>query len=222
MHQTDALAGTKNTTGDKSYRTQLPPHVMKSIAGFSALEFYTKQKDTFRVYTDAPLSLPFDSPCLLNVIFPCLERWREEQASENGDKGASAKMIMDKILPFLAKVILQDGVYWFINHPTNDASVQLRQMVFDNGQGQRISFPEYARRTLQKIMEARRRDQGGAQNGDVFRSNTLGTPHDYTRMNHKLDRVLQTMHALKSSMDHLMVSCDFFPNFDNFNLFDPA
>jgi len=213
MHQTDALAGTKQTTGDKSYRTQLPPHVMKSIAGFSALEFYTKQKNTFRVYTHAPLGLPFDSPYLLDVIFPCLERWREEQASENGDKGASAKMIMGKILPFLAKVILQDGVHWYTNHPTNDASVQLGRMIFDNGQGQRISFPEYARSTLQKIMEARRRrDQAVAQDGGVLRSDAFGVTHVDTRINHKLDRVLQTMHTLKSTMDHLMVSVVFLAN----------
>ena len=201
MDQIDALAGTKQTTGDKSYRTQLPPSVMKSITGFSSFEFYMKRKKTFRVYIRAPLDMPFDSLLLLCIIFPALNRWRQEWASENGDRGASAKLIMEEILPFLAMVILQDGVYWYTNHPTNDASIQLGRMVFDNGHGQRISFPQYAKNTLQKINEERRRERVTEveEVDEETRRRFGGTGLVESRLNYKLDSILRLMTRRVSS-----------------------
>lgn len=46
----------------------------------------------------------------------------QEFSSPSGDHCKAAESFLLKVLPFLAKVIIQDGIYWIHHHPQNSAS----------------------------------------------------------------------------------------------------
>eukprot|EP00545_Synedropsis_sp_CCMP1620_P010391 CAMPEP_0119006608 /NCGR_PEP_ID=MMETSP1176-20130426/2410_1 /TAXON_ID=265551 /ORGANISM="Synedropsis recta cf, Strain CCMP1620" /LENGTH=199 /DNA_ID=CAMNT_0006958551 /DNA_START=123 /DNA_END=719 /DNA_ORIENTATION=+ len=53
-------------------------------------------------------------------IFPNIQAWKNHAASLGGDKSKAAHDLCICILPFLAEVVVQDGIYWidaFPDHP---------------------------------------------------------------------------------------------------------
>ena len=85
--------------------------VLKVMAGFRLNDnwFMPRMED----------ALPFDTDHAVEIVFPQICRWREEQASPTGDKHQLAQNFLHETLPFLAIVILQDGPQWikkFLDH----------------------------------------------------------------------------------------------------------
>ena len=54
---------------------------------------------------------------ILLAIFPQLEEWKEQQKSVQGDNRECARHFVNEVLPLLAKVVIQDGIYWIKEYP---------------------------------------------------------------------------------------------------------
>jgi hypothetical protein len=115
-HMTDKL--------NKYYMTELLPTVMSLMAGFGKDEPYFLPR--------SEVEIPY---CSNNVyirhVFPQYDRWLEEFSSEQGDKSKiAANNFLYKMIPFLARVVIQDAPYWLKYHPQHDWSVFLNSKVF--------------------------------------------------------------------------------------------
>jgi hypothetical protein len=56
----------------------------------------------------------------VDSIFPYYRLWKDQQEADDGNDSNAANNLISMTLPFFAKVVLQDGVYWmemFPNHP---------------------------------------------------------------------------------------------------------
>lgn len=108
----DVLATMSKHRGDRifqCYMTELHPPVMRVMAGF-------KSDDPYFV-ARTQIEPPFSAEEATTLCFPLIGLWKEEQASPNGDKDKSAKNFLADVLPFLSRVILQDGPYWLRQYP---------------------------------------------------------------------------------------------------------
>lgn len=138
----DVLATMSKHRGERifeAYMTELMPQVMEVMAGFTRGKTYFVPR--------IEVQLPYSDEEAVKLCFPSIGRWRDEQASENGDKQQSAVNFLYHLLPFLARVLLQDGPYWIRYFP-NDSHTKrlLRRMP-----------PPYARWARQEaIQEANR------------------------------------------------------------------
>jgi hypothetical protein len=96
----------KHTTHkvDTSYLPELPYAAMLASAGFDVFrheEYYIP-----RSYVDVPTEW-------INKIFPMLDRWRHQvNHVMQYDKGDAARDFVNNLLPFLATITLQDGIYF--------------------------------------------------------------------------------------------------------------
>ncbi|GFH46819.1 predicted protein [Chaetoceros tenuissimus] len=130
INETDALAGTKNNTSDMRYRSQLPLALMRLLAGANQERKYGNGPR--RANFPAPAGLQWSDPVIVETVFSEHRRWKNEQQSPEGDKGPAIKTLLDDVLPFWAKIILQDGVYWLKHHPRNEVVFFLRSLTFKN------------------------------------------------------------------------------------------
>ena len=87
---------------EKVYRyvTELFAPLMKVMAGFARTEVYNVPR--------AEISIPFERPELL--VFPHIDVWRAQMQSPMGDKSIAARHFLCEMLPWLAEVVVQDGV----------------------------------------------------------------------------------------------------------------
>jgi hypothetical protein len=118
----------KNSTKEKvlsrHYVTQLPNDVLKCVAGFKKNEPYNVPRTKLL----PPSGYTWDQ--LVPFLFPEAQRWKEELEGENGDDCRSSTKFFSEILPFLAMVVMQDGVLWTELYPQNSASQLLKTMKF--------------------------------------------------------------------------------------------
>ena len=93
---------TRQDNFDKSYGCEVSIPVASTIAGFRPrIDCYFVPRTTVAV------------PCnCTRLLFPELERWILEIRSVDGDNSKGATHFIEKIIPYLTEVILQDGVYW--------------------------------------------------------------------------------------------------------------
>ena len=98
------------------YVTELNPDVMKCMAGFSSDEEYYVPR--------SELAFPdWMNHCdVTTLLFPSIIRWQHEQLHGLGDHSEAAKNFLHEVLPFLATVIFQDGIYWVARFPNHEAS----------------------------------------------------------------------------------------------------
>ncbi len=116
---TDEQATMSKHKTEKVYRyvTELYAPVMKVMAGFGRTDVYSVPR--------AEITIPYERPELL--VFPHIHVWRAQMESPMGDKCEAARNFLDKMLPWLAEVVIQDGVYWIDRYPEHFISVLLRQ-----------------------------------------------------------------------------------------------
>ena len=74
---------------------------------------------------------------ILLAIFPQLEEWKEQQKSVQGDNRECARHFVNEVLPLLAKVVIQDGIYWIKEYPDSLPS----RLLIDR---MKTVFPGYA------------------------------------------------------------------------------
>ena len=116
---TDEQATMSKHKTEKVYRyvTELYAPVMKVMAGFARAEVYNVPR--------AEIRIPFERPEL--IVFPHIDVWRAQMESPMGDKCDAARNFLEKLLPWLAEVVVQDGVYWIDRYPEHFISVLLRR-----------------------------------------------------------------------------------------------
>jgi hypothetical protein len=74
----------------------------------------------------------------VEIIFPQYHIWLQQCASSNGDKSVTAQNFLFETLPFLAKVVIQDGCYWIKQFPQHEASMLLLSVM-------PASYPQFAK-----------------------------------------------------------------------------
>ena len=126
------------------YVTELNPTVMKCMAGFS------QDDDYFIPRADLLLPDWMNEELLVNTLFPDYHMWTLEQQSVLGEKTDAAQNFLYVLLPFLAKVIFQDGVYWVDKFPQHEVSRLLRGRMPPN-------YERWAVSAREEVLAAQRR-----------------------------------------------------------------
>jgi len=102
----------------KVYMTELRPHAMKVMAGCGKDEPYFVARTL--------LQLPWTDEECCHFIFPLIDTWREQTASVNGDDSEAGRNFLYEVLPFLARVAVQDGIYFLRDYPNHEISIRLK------------------------------------------------------------------------------------------------
>jgi hypothetical protein len=112
---------------DVSYLPELPPDVMHVAAGLSLRHGETMYfvSRVFIRFDDPDFPLVANKPNvsdaeLAGMIFLHYPRWLREH--ESGLKWQCGTNFLEKLLPFLARVLVQDGVYWVEMDPQHEVS----------------------------------------------------------------------------------------------------
>ena len=127
----NGLSGTELTTMSKhcidkwtKYAPEISKETCKVMAGFGKTEGYYVP----RAYLELPM--PIDDLVLL--LFPHINQWKyQHKESERINKTArrSGNNFLLVLLPFLAKVAVQDGIYWIERFPLHQVSLLLKQKI---------------------------------------------------------------------------------------------
>ena len=117
LSSADVRTLTKHKTDvfEKDYMSELSIKAMTTIAGF-----IPNSNDTYYV-PRAQISLDVSKDTITKLLFPSIDRWKQEIKSEFGDNSPSANEFLNNVLPYLASVMFQDGVLWTKKHPNNPA-----------------------------------------------------------------------------------------------------
>jgi hypothetical protein len=102
----------------KQYVPELQCDVMRVMAGFQTKEEYYVPRSL--------LNLPWEQEQIVSAVFPQYKTWVQQYLSPDGDHSKAAKNFLEELLPFLAIVALQDGIYWIKEYPNNSASIILK------------------------------------------------------------------------------------------------
>ena len=170
----DEIATMSKHRTNKIYRyaTELYTPLMKVMAGFKRTEAY------FVPRTQVELPVEWDAE---SIIFPHLETWRLQAASPTGDQSDAASNFLNKMLPFLARVIIQDGIFWLRDFPNHEISITLRNVM-------PAGYEEWARETRALVEEEVR---------NVIQSRTLelnaAAQASYMQLSQKVDALSQTV-----------------------------
>jgi len=135
----------------KVYMTELRPIAMKVMAGFSKDETYFVPRTL--------LNLPWTDDECCRFLFPQIDTWREQSASINGDDSEAARNVLLHVLPFLAHVAVQDGIYYIRDYPNHEISIYLRDAMPPNYE----RWAKDARSEVQQIERAHLENFAGCQ-----------------------------------------------------------
>ena len=125
----------------KFYMAESNRDVLSMMAGFLENETYFVP----RLY----VKIPFEhDKVYVTHIFPRYLHWVEEANSRRGDKNKlAAKNFLEKTLPYLAKVVIQDAPYHLEYYPNSEFSQFFRAQVV-------AKYPEYAEYCRSAIFKA--------------------------------------------------------------------
>jgi hypothetical protein len=118
----DVIATMSKHCTNKIYRyaTELYTPLMKVMAGFKRTNDYFVP----RMQVQLPVEWDVES-----IIFPHLETWRLQAASPTGDQSDAASNFLNKMLLFIVRVIIQDGIFWLRDFPNHEISITLRNVM---------------------------------------------------------------------------------------------
>ena len=117
---------------DKVYMTELFPPVLRVMAGFSTNEYQHKTNSNFYHVPRTLLHLPWSDQEVTKFIFPQIDIWHLQFNSPEGDKSEAARNFLFGVLPFLAKVVVQDGIYWLKEYPKHEISRLILEAMPEN------------------------------------------------------------------------------------------
>ena len=119
---------------DESYMTELHPATLNVMSGFEKNETYfiPRTRVDIQDYCRQHGKEPAD------LIFPRRNLWLQEKLSVGGDDSKAASNFLHETLPFLAKVVIQDGIYWIHDFPNHTASRHLLHVM-------PADYPQFAR-----------------------------------------------------------------------------
>ena len=88
------------------------------MAGFSKKEPYFVPR--------ALLKLPFPVETCIAYLLPNYGVWCVQQFSPMGDKSETCQKFLNRIIPFLVEVLVQDGIYLIRDFPKHPMSLYLK------------------------------------------------------------------------------------------------
>lgn len=94
--------------------TELFASVLRVMAGF--------EKDDKYYLPRTLLKLPWSEEEICAYVLPKLHVWRIQFAAPNGDHSLAAENFLSRLFPYLARVVVQDGIYWVKYFPAHDAT----------------------------------------------------------------------------------------------------
>ena len=129
------------------YASELYAPVMHVMAGFSRASEYRVPRIN--------LEPPPDWGDITRCVFPQIDIWKMQANAPDGDKTRAAQNFLGETLPFLARVVVQDGIYWLRDFPDHEISRQLRH----------IFPPSYEQWALEKrqALEQEVQNEGASQ-----------------------------------------------------------
>jgi hypothetical protein len=133
------LSKHSSETLGRVYMTELFSPVLKVMAGFE------RTNDVYHV-PRCTLQIPWPEEDVLRWVFPHLQEWRGQYESRNGDKSEACRNFLYHILPFVAQVVVQDGIYFVHHFPHHQISTMLREAMPNN-------YELWARDSRQMIKE---------------------------------------------------------------------
>ena len=130
----------------KSYMCELSIPVLRALAGFNPNDSHDEY---FVPRTSIGLPGDFSPGELAKILFPKIETWKMEAASDDGDKSKGANEFLTSVLPFLAEVLAQDGIFWIDRHPNNPAVQEFLRLIDAKTGDENYTF--WARRMREKV-----------------------------------------------------------------------
>jgi hypothetical protein len=131
----------KHTTHkvDTSYLPELPYQAMLATSGFDV--FQREEYYIPRSYARVPSEW-------ISNIFPHINTWREQVNDIWGfDKGLAAKNFVNLLLPYLAEIVIQDGIYFTAAYPDHPYTKTLLQKMSP------VGYEQWASDTREAIVQ---------------------------------------------------------------------
>ena len=188
----------------KSYMCEMSTPVLTTLAGFNPINPH----DGYFV-ARTTIGLPGDlSPSELStILFPHLARWKNEIASEGGDKSEGAHVFLTSVLPFLAEVIVQDGIFWIDRYPDNPAVQEFLRLIDGKTGDEHYTF--WARRMRKKVKDIyAERKVEKTQAKDLFKS-LAASIEKSDALSSRMEQSIQKSEMLNSKMEQAIA------NFEN-------
>jgi hypothetical protein len=118
---------------------ELPSSAVLATSGFDV--FRREEYYIARSYVQVP-------PQWIQMIFPYLNLWRFQVNEQLGfDKGAAAKNFVNLLLPFLAEIVIQDGIYFQKSYPNHTFSEILMHKL------QAVNYEEWASNARDQVKD---------------------------------------------------------------------
>jgi hypothetical protein len=176
---------------DTRYLSELPPEVMHVAAGFSTrhgehLYYVPRTLISFETLCDGKPDLSNND--IANMLFPRREIWIEQfRNSRNYDKATENFLLT--ILPHLAKVITQNGIYWLAHFPEHHVS-RLLLKIFGE------SYVNWATEKRQWVQD----HEGGVQDRQIENLNS-GAQAALASVQNRLVEQGNTLQRIETKLD---------------------
>jgi len=125
VEATSSMAKHFENKHQKCYRPELRKDVMHIMASFGKDEAYFCKRAGLSNW----LQTPWGFDIALNFLFPHLQTWKNQAyGGPHGDDCDGSRDFLELTVPFMARLILEDGVFFikdFPNHPCSQILMQL-------------------------------------------------------------------------------------------------
>jgi hypothetical protein len=163
----------------KDYCCPINIRVSRALAGFNPLDANDKYYVP-RTNIEMPGGMSVEQ--VTSLLFPNIHRWRDQLQSPTGDKvrAQSATHFLYKILPFLAEVCIQDGIYWVKDFPQNTSTMLLFQRLENKTGPEHYSvFAQRGRATVEKWQMDEEKKSAALEDKVDRLTNEISSLHKY-------------------------------------------
>ena len=105
------------------------------------------QKEEPYFVPEVHLELPHDLRYYEKILLPELEDWTSQAKGRGGDHSQAADNFLNHVIPFLLEVLIQDGIYFIMDHPDHPMSETLKKIPAYE------QWADSAQATVQRIAE---------------------------------------------------------------------
>ena len=175
---------------DTSYLPELPYNAMLACAGF---DVYRRQEYFIpRSYAQVPTAW-------ISKIFPYINLWRSQVHDRRGfDKGDSAKAFVNSVLPHLAQIVIQDGMYLMEVYPQHPYTAILQELM--SYTGYETWANEMKQRIHQRQQEVQVMSSGNRQYDSILQS-AERTVNKVISLEHRFDQLQAQIMQLQRMLE---------------------
>ena len=101
-----------------AYGSVTEREICKILAGFKRDEEYYPVR--------CQVELQHSVPWYCSKLLPGYNDWLRQQASDMGDKTQTCQKFLYHVLPYLVRVVVQDGIYFIVDFPNHPMSHYLK------------------------------------------------------------------------------------------------